>query len=53
LLPATSTDLQAWAFDPLEFLDAPESGANGRELRFRVRDLAAAKRFFRLETSGD
>jgi arylsulfatase A-like enzyme len=53
LLPSTSTDLEDWAFDPLEFLDAPQSGAGGRELRFRVRDLSAAKRFFRLETSVD
>ena len=53
LLPSTSTDLGDWAFDPLEFLDAPQSGAGGRDRRFRVRDLSAAKRFFRLETSGD
>lgn len=53
LLPSTSTDLLNWAFDPLEFLDAAESGGDAMELRFRVRDLAAAKRFFRLETAGD
>jgi arylsulfatase A-like enzyme len=53
LLPSTSTDLLDWAYDPLEFLDAAESGDDAVALRFRVRDLAAAERFFRLETAGD
>jgi hypothetical protein len=53
LLPATSTDLQNWDFDPLEFVDALASGGGGMELRFRVGDLSAARRFFRLEPSGE
>ena len=51
LLPSTSTDLKTWFFEPLEFLDAMDQGGSRVELRFRVSDPSATKRFFRLGTS--
>jgi arylsulfatase A-like enzyme len=51
LLPSTSTDLQTWFFEPLEFLDAMDLGDLSIELRFRVTDPSAGQRFFRLGTS--
>jgi arylsulfatase A-like enzyme len=53
LLPATSADLRSWSFEPLEFLDATAPAGNDLELRFRVTGPATARRFFRLEKSGD
>jgi arylsulfatase A-like enzyme len=53
LHPATSTDLLAWSFAPLEFLDATDLGNNHFHLRFRLTTAAEPKRFFRFGTSGD
>lgn len=48
LLPSTSTDLQTWSIDPLEFLDATDLGGNSLQLRFRLTDPGDPTRFFRL-----
>ncbi len=52
LVPATSTDLSTWFFEPLEFLDATSRGDDLMELRFRVALPGDPSRFFRLDESG-
>lgn len=49
LHPSTSTNLSAWAFSPLEFLDASDLGGSKFDFRFRLTDTEAPKRFFRFE----
>ena len=53
LLPSTSTDLETWSFDPLEFLDAMELGGSRIQLRFRLTDTGDPTRFFRFGTPGN
>lgn len=47
LLPGTSTNLQTWRFDPLQFLEAVNLGGYDLQMRFRVTDRSASRRFFR------
>lgn len=47
ILPFTSTDLDTWSFEPLEFLDALQLGGARFALRFRLANPSAARRFFR------
>jgi len=49
--PSTSTDLETWTFDPLEFLDATELGNSRVELRFRLTDTTDPVRFLRFGSS--
>lgn len=50
LWPATSTDLQTWHFDPLEFVDSQPIGGSMLHLRFRLPDRSDPRRFFRTES---
>lgn len=52
LLPSTSTDLEAWSLNPLEFLDAIDLGGTALQLRFRLTDPSDPARFFRLIPTG-
>ena len=47
LLPTTSTNLQTWGFEPLQFLSATNLGGYDIQMRFRVTDPSAPRRFFR------
>lgn len=51
LLPATSTDLADWSFDPLRFLTASELGSSVHRFRYRLTDASDPARYFRLEGS--
>ncbi len=53
LWPETSTNLDKWDFNPLEFLDASPVDATRTRLRFRLAAPDAARRFFRTRTSGE
>ncbi len=53
LSPSTSTDLLAWSFLPLEFLDATELNDSTFRFRFRSTNLTDPKRFFRLNNDGE
>lgn len=53
LSPSTSTDLLAWSFEPLEFLDATELNDSTFRFRFRSADPNDPKRFFRLDNDGE
>jgi arylsulfatase A-like enzyme len=46
LSPMTSTDMLAWSFDPLVFLDSTPLGNGVREVRFRLAGPPDARRFF-------
>jgi arylsulfatase A-like enzyme len=50
LWPATSTDLQTWRFEPLEFVDSQPLGGLLLRLRFRLPDPSEPRRFFRAES---
>jgi arylsulfatase A-like enzyme len=52
LLPSSSTNLEDWSFDSLEFLDANELGDSRFELRFRLTGPPDPARFFRLGDGG-
>jgi arylsulfatase A-like enzyme len=51
--PSTSTDLLAWSFAPLKFLDATELTDSTFRFRFRSTDGTDPKRFFRLGVDGE
>jgi len=51
LMPSTSTNLVTWSLAPLEFIDFNALGGHTLELRFRVTDASAPRRYFRFGTS--
>ena len=51
--PSTSSDLLAWSFAPLKFLDATELTDSTFRFRFRSTDATDPKRFFRLGVDGE
>jgi hypothetical protein len=53
LWPSSSTGLDTWAFEALEFFDATPAGLSTMNLGFRVSDVSSARRFFRTATSGE
>jgi arylsulfatase A-like enzyme len=53
VLPSTSTDLQNWFSEPLEFLDVIDQASDHPELRYRVTGPFSVRRFFRLGTSDE
>jgi arylsulfatase A-like enzyme len=52
LLPSSSTNLEDWSFDSLEFLDADDLGDSRFELRFRLTGPPDPARVFRLGDGG-